>query len=201
MNLSRLSSLSGGAGARRLLVAALAATAVGSVACDDPFAPRATTPVRIDSFTVYAVTQTPVAAPAAFNILFFTPLRLEPSYGFDIVFDIDESGKVVIIPVKLIGGVVTFGRLVGLQKIVGDYDAMTRAPTSGYFYDSTVVLAPLEGVLVELPTEACQFQTSRKVYAKIQIQAADPVSRQIAFRIAYDPNCGFRSFLPGVPTN
>jgi hypothetical protein len=54
---------------------------------------------------------------------------------------------------------------------------------------------------VELQTDICQFQTSQLVYAKLQIKAIAPVSRTIAFRITYDPNCGFRSFLPGVPTN
>ena len=102
---------------------------------------------------------------------------------------------------RLVGGAVTSARRTGLQKISGPYDDVTRAPTAGYFYDSTVVLSPTEGALVEVTAEGCQYQTSRLVYAKVQIQAVDPVSRQIAFRIAYDPNCGFRSFLPGIPTN
>lgn len=201
MILSRLLPVFARPEARRIAVAALATTLLSVAACDDPFAPKATTPVRIDSFTVYSVSQTPVNVPAAFNFLFFTPLRLEPTYGFDIAFDIDASGKVVIIPARLIGGAVTAARNVGLQKITGAYDDLTRAPTSGYRYDSTVTLSVSEGVIVELPIEACQYQTSRIVYAKLQIQAFDPVSRIIAFKIAYDPNCGFRSFLPGVPTN
>ncbi|NUQ12908.1 MAG: hypothetical protein HUU26_11400 [Gemmatimonadaceae bacterium] len=197
--LSRLSPVSRLTAARRLVALTVAAGAIGLAACDDPFAPRATTRVRIDSFLVYSMSQTPVTAPAAFNILLFTPLRLEPTYGYDIVFDLDASGNVVILPVRLVGGAVTAGRSVGLQKIQGSYEDVTRAPTRGYQYDSTVTLAVNEGVLVELPTDACQFQTSRVVYAKLQISAADPVSRRIAFRIAYDPNCGFRSFLPGIP--
>jgi hypothetical protein len=181
------------------MFAAVAVLAAAS-ACEDPFAPRASASVRTDSFTVFAATETPVNAPAAFNIVFFTTLRLEPTYGFDIVFDIDEAGNVQIIPARLAGGAVTFGRVVGLQKITGDYDAVTRAPVTGYQYEAPVALAVSEGVLVELQADQCQFQTSRIVYAKLQIQAIDPVSRRIAFRVTYDPNCGFRSFLPGVPT-
>lgn len=174
---------------------------IGAAACDDPFAPRATTPVRTDSFIVYSVSKTPVNVPSAFNIVFFTTLRLEPTYGFDLVFDIDDDGKVVLIPVRLVGGAVTAGRRVGLQRITGAYDEMTRAPTSGYHSDSTLVLSVGDGALVELQTDVCQFQTSQLVYAKLQIKAVDPVARTIVFRITYDPNCGFRSFLPGVPTN
>jgi hypothetical protein len=197
-SLSRFFRRSGG---RRIALMAVATASIGVAACDDPFAPRASAPVRTDSFVVYTISQTPVNVPAAFNIVFFTPLRLEPTYGFDLAFDIDESGKVVLIPVRLVGGALTAARRVGLQRITVPYDEMTRAPTSGYQYDSTLTLDVGEAALVELGTDICQFQTSQIVYAKLQIKAMDPVSRTIAFRITYDPNCGFRSFLPGVPTN
>lgn len=186
---------------RRLLLALGGTGVLGTAACDDPFSPRATVPVRTDSFVVYSVSQTPVSAPAAFNVVFFTTLRLEPTYGFDLVFDIDDDGKAVLIPVRLVGGALTSARRVGLQRITVPYDEMTRAPTSGYKYDSTLALDVGEAALVELQTDVCQFQQSRFVYAKLQIKAIDPVSRTIVFRITYDPNCGFRSFLPGVPTN
>lgn len=199
--LKPISAFFASSGRRRMLLVLGATAALGTAACDDPFAPRATTEVRTDSFVVYSVTQTPINAPAAFNIVFFTTLRLEPTYSFDLVFDIDETGKAVLIPVRLVGGAVTSARQVGLQKITGPYEDMTRAPVTGYQYDSTMALDVGEAALVELRTDVCQFQTSQMVYAKLQIKAIDPVSRTIVFRITYDPNCGFRSFLPGVPTN
>ena len=201
MILKSISPIFERASTRCLLLIVGATAALGTAACDDPFAPRATSQVRTDSFIVYSVSQTPINAPAAFNIVFFTTLRLEPTYGFDLVFDIGDDGKVILIPVKLIGGAVTSARQVGLQRITGSYEEMTRAPTSGYQYDSTLVLDIGDGALVELRTDVCQFQSSQLVYAKLQIKAVDPVSRTIVFRITYDPNCGFRSFLPGVPTN
>ena len=201
MILSSPSRLFGRTGTRRMAILFGATAAISVAACDDPFAPRASTAVRTDSFVVYSVSQTPVNVPAAFNIIFFTTLRLEPTYGFDLVFDIDEDGKVVLIPVRLVGGAVTQNRRVGIQKITVPYDEMTHAPTAGYKYDSTVALATDEGALIELTTDVCQFQQSQLVYAKLQIKAVDPISRAIVFRITYDPNCGFRSFLPGVPTS
>ena len=188
-------------GRRRMLLFALSAGLVSAAACDDPFAPRASSIVRTDSFVVYAVTQTPVNVPSAFNIVFFTPLRLEPTYGFDLVFDINAQGRVVLIPVRLVGGALTSGRRVGLQKTTQPYDQITRAPLSGYKYDSTVVLGVDEGALVELFADQCTTRGSQVVYSKLQIKAVDPISRTLVFRITYDPNCGFRSFLPGVPTN
>ena len=199
--LSSLSRVFGPSSARRLAVVFGAVAVIGAAACDDPFAPRATTAVRTDSFVVYSISQTPVNVPAAFNVIFFTTLRLEPTYGFDLVFDIDDAGKVVLIPVRLVGGAVTSGRRVGLQRIAGSYEEMTKAPTGGYQYDSTLTMNVGDGALIEIQTDVCQFQTSQLVYAKLQIKAVDPVTRTIVFRITYDPNCGFRSFLPGVPTD
>ena len=199
--LSSISRLFGRSGSRRIALLLVAVAAIGTAACDDPFAARASTAVRTDSFVVYSVSQTPVNVPAAFNIIFFTPLRLEPTYGFDLVFDIDESGKAVIIPVKLVGGAVTAARRVGLQRITIPYPEMTQAPVNGYQYDSTLALSVDEGIAIELATDICEFQQSKLIYAKLQIKAVDPVSRTIVFRITYDPNCGFRSFMPGVPTS
>lgn len=179
----------------------LALVVVGASACDDPFAPRATTAVRTASFVVYAMSETPVNVPSAFNIVFFTPLRMEPTYGFDLAFDIDAAGKAVLVPVRLVGGAVTANRFVGLQRVTGDYESLTRAPVSGYQYDSTFALGVGEGALVELRADQCQFQRSQVLYSKLRIQAIDPVQRILAFEITYDPNCGFRSFLPGVPTD
>ena len=188
-------------GGRRMLAVMAATAAIATAACDDPFAPRASTPVRTDSFVVYAVSKTPVNVPAAFNIVLFTPLRLEPTYGFDVAFDINDAGKAVLIPVRLVGGAITAGRRVGLQRITGAYDEVTQAPTSGYQYDSALVLDVADAAIVEVQTDACQFTTSRNIYAKLQIIVIDPIARTMGFRITYDPNCGFRSFLPGVPTN
>jgi hypothetical protein len=199
--MNTLSRLFGRSGARRMLLLVGTTAAVGTAACDDPFSPRANTPVRTDSFVVYAVSQTPVNVPAAFNIVFFTPLRLEPTYGYDLVFDIDATGKVVLIPVRLVGGAVTAARRVGLQKITVPYEELVLAPTSGYQTDSTLALSVNEGAIVETQTNVCEFQSSQLVYAKLQIKTVDPISRQIVFRITYDPNCGFRSFEPGVPKN
>jgi hypothetical protein len=197
-----LSTIFGRSATRRILLLLGSTAAIGMAAgCDDPFAPRANTPVRTDSFVVYAVTGTPVNVPSAFNIVFFTPLRLEPTYGYDLVFDMDATGKVVLIPVKLVGGAVTAARHVGLQKITVPYEELVLAPNSGYQTDSTLALSVNEGAIIEAQTNICEFQSSQLVYAKLQIKAADPITRQIVFRITYDPNCGFRSFEAGVPKN
>jgi hypothetical protein len=186
--------------ARRVLFTLLIAS-LAAGACEDPFATTASAEVRIDSFVVYAASGTPVNVPAAFSLLLFTPVRLEPTYNFDVVFDIDDAGNVVLIPVTLAGGAVTADRSVGLQRIVGAYDDMTRAPADVYEYDYTLALAPTEGAVIQVKTSACADQASELIYAKLQIKTVDPATRVLAFRISYNPNCGYRSFLAGLPTN
>lgn len=169
-------------------------------ACDDPFAPRATTEVRTDTFSVFAMNGTPVNVPTAFNVVFFTPVRIDPSYSFDVAFDIDDDGNAVLYPVRLVGGAVTSTRQVGLQKVTVPYDQVTKAPTGGYRYDSTLTLAANETAVIEMAAEQCAFQAvSQLVVAKLEILAIDVSNRALAFRVTYDPNCGFRSFLPGIP--
>jgi hypothetical protein len=171
-----------------------------SAACDDPFAARATTAIRSDSFSLFALTGTPPNVPAAFNVVFFTTMRVDAAYGFDVAFDIDAAGKVRLIPVRLMGGAVTAARRVGLQKNNAPFDEVTRAPNRGYVYDSVMVLGVGESVTMEVLAEQCQFTlSSQLLYSKIEILTVDPASRLIGFRITYDPNCGFRSFLEGVP--
>lgn len=188
--------------ARRALGVLLAAGAVFVAACDDPFAPRATTAVRTDTFSVFALSGTPVNVPTAFNVLFFTTVRVEPTYGFDFAFDIDQQERVLLIPVSKMGGVVTAGRRVGFQRPAVAFDEVMRAPAGGYHLDSTFVLGPREPVIVELISEACPFGVvSQFIYSKLEVLAINPADRRLTFRITYDPNCGFRSFLPGIPAN
>lgn len=195
------SVLFGFARARRVIAVLLAVTAVSVAACDDPFAPRATSPVRTDTFVVFALSGTPVNVPTAFNVLFFTPVRVEPTYGFDFAFDIDDQERVLLIPVSRMGGVVTAGRRVGFQRPTVPFDDVQRAPPGGYRYDSTFVLGPQDPVIVELASEACPFGFSPLIFSKLEVLAINAVDRRVTFRITYDPNCGFRSFLPGIPAN
>jgi hypothetical protein len=174
--------------------------AAATAGCDDPFAPRADTAVRTDTFAVYAMTGTPASLPSAFHVVFFTPVRVDATFGFHFAFDIDGAGRVQLIPVRLVGGPATANRRVGLQRATVPFDQVTRAPLRGYVYDSVLTLAEGQTAIAEVLADLCAYSTlSQLVYAKMEILAVDVLRRLISFRITYDPNCGFRSFLPGVP--
>jgi hypothetical protein len=185
---------------RALPIAALALAAAGIAACDDPFKPTATQATNTDTLVAFAMTGTPPEFPSGLNTLARRVVRLDGDFGFDVAFDLDSQGRVQVHPVRVVGGPFASGHVVGMQKIAGNFDSLTRAPSGGYKYDSTFVLAQGEAVVLQVVnTNFCQFEISSFIYAKLAIEVVDTARRAIRFRMVQDPNCGFRSFLPGVP--
>jgi hypothetical protein len=66
-------------------------------------------------------------------------------------------------------------------------------------------MAPGEVVVVQsahnIAGELCQYALSPNVYAKIAVDSIDLASRTLFLRLGLDPNCGFRSFVTGLPTS
>jgi hypothetical protein len=181
---------------------ALGTFLVTAIACSDPLAAKATLAVQTDTLVAFALTGTPPQFPAALNMVFRTVVRVDASHNYDVAFDVDAQGNVRLIPVRLMGGSTTAGRRVGVQKATQSYAALTKAPTSGYAYDSVVVVKPGEAAAIELTSsDQCVYNYSTLLYSKIGIDSVNTATRQIFFQTTHDPNCGFKSFLPGVPKN
>jgi hypothetical protein len=181
-----------------LFLSALTLTA--ATACEDPFGAKASTEVKVDSLVVYAMTGTPLGFPSALNTVFRSIVRVDPSFNFQVAFDIDDQGRVRIIPVRLVGGTATASRTVGLQKATTTFDELEVAPTSGYQYDSVLVASKGDVVIVQtLTPEMCALFVNQNMYSKIVIDTVFVAERAIHFRLAHDPNCGFRSLAPGLP--
>lgn len=181
---------------------ALGTSLVIAIACSDPLAAKATLAVQTDTLVAFAMSGTPPDFPAALNTVFRTVVRIDSDHNYDIAFDLDANGNVRLIPVVLMGGATTATRRVGVQKSVQPYAALTKAPNSGYKYDSVVVVAPGETAAIELTSsQQCVFTFSPLLYTKILIDSVNTTTREIFFQSTHDPNCGFRSFLPGVPKN
>jgi hypothetical protein len=194
------------AGPGSLLAAAGIATILG--ACDDPFRIEAREANRLDSLIVFAISGTSPALPSAVSTTGFGVLRPTGEFNFDVAFDVDASGYVVLLPVRLVvpsrlvNGVLVAAPRVGLQKINGTFESLDRAPGGGYRYDSTLVLRPGESAAIEVLNQTyCAFDFSTLVYSKIAIDSVDTANRAIFFRLLNDPNCGFRGLGTGVPRN
>ncbi|MDQ3673779.1 MAG: hypothetical protein M3365_05330 [Gemmatimonadota bacterium] len=183
---------------------AMLSTVVGLGACRDPIELEATEEVYTDTLTVYALSQTPPGYPNALSI---AARRVVPVTGvgqFDIAFDIDDANRVLVHAARR---VFSFGAVpqVGLQKVPGTFESVTAAPVGGYKVDSTIVAAEGDVIVLEAVHNAdgdvCTFALSPNLYAKISIDTVFLANRTIKFRFGYDPNCGYRSFAPGIPTD
>ncbi|MGQ0767218.1 MAG: hypothetical protein ACT4OZ_16340 [Gemmatimonadota bacterium] len=190
-----------------LLAMGVAAAAV--IACDDPLGVDATTPTRADTLKVFAMTGTPASFPSGYSAGTGLISRIEPEIAFDVVFDLSTDGRIRVIPARLISQLrVILGRTevtqqVSLQVSTESFESIGRAPGGGYKRDSIVTVTPGQTVLIEVQSEICSFQftLSSLLYAKLVVDSVRTSSREIFFRAIRNPNCGFRSFAPGIPRN
>lgn len=181
-------------------------TVLGVGACRDPIELQATAATSTDTLTVYALSGTPPSYPNALSITARLTVPVSAFGGFDVVFDIDASNRAVVHAARRVVSRGNFVPQVGLQKVAGTFETVTEAPTTGYKVDSSVVASEGEVVVLEAAhnngqSDVCFFSLSPNLYAKISIDTIFVATRTIKFRLGLDPNCGYRSFAPGIPTS
>jgi hypothetical protein len=186
---------------RRTLVLATAAAVVALVACDDPFAPRADTPNLDATVEVWALT----GAPASYPTVHLVPQRLtvrpDAAASFDLGFDIDPDGRLLVVPVSKVVTNTTLGdRRVGIIRTSEIYNTITEAPRDGWIFDSTLSVNVGQVFIVRVQTQFCAGQFQPEVYAKYHVDSVIVAERRIRLSGRVNPNCGFRSFLSGIPT-
>ncbi len=191
--------------ARALSFCVMAAAAGGVAACDDPIGLQAGIGTLTDTFTVFALSGTPPSVPVALSTTDRIAVRMSDQLAFDVAFDIDAGGIVrafpirQVVPFRVIAGILQPTHRVGLQKATTTFDNLTRAPSGGYNYDSATVVRAGETLVVEVQAGQCSFSFSPNLYTKIAIDSVFTGSRSFRLRTVHDPNCGFRSFKPGIP--
>jgi hypothetical protein len=188
---------------RKLALAAIASAFI-MTACGDSNLLRATLPTVNDFYSIYALSGTPAAYPSGINTYVRQPVRVDGNANFDIAFDLDASGNAIVYPVQKIVSSLSASRRVGLRKVGGTFESVTIAPP-GVYADSAAVLAPGEIVIVQAVRngsgDACQFNISPYIYTKLRLESVDLDNRIIVLQTVLDPNCGFRSFEAGIPSN
>ena len=187
---------------RRLALALIACASI-LTACDDPNLLQAQLPTVEDVYDVFALSGTPAAFPSGINTYVRSTVRVDGNANFDVAFDIDAAGKVVIFPVQRVVSQLTTARRVGLRRVAGTFESVTIAPT-GTYADSSIAASPGEVVVAQSvrngTNDACQFDISPYIYTKLVVESVSLVNRTINVRAILDPNCGFRSFEPGIPS-
>jgi hypothetical protein len=174
-------------------------------ACGDPTSLRASSITTTDTLSVFALSGTPPSYPSGVSIVAGRAVQVDGFAGFDVALDLDASGNAVVYPPRLVVNSIGGARLVGLQKIAGSFESVLEAPKTGFETDASFVLAPGETVVIQAPHngsgDICQFALTPYIYAKIAIDSVSLATRTLYLRMGVDPNCGFRSFVSGVPTS
>ena len=122
------------------LLVAIGAT-VGVDACGDVTGLKAQLEnFAVDSIVVHALNGSPPALPSAMIVRAAAVVPITSDYNFDIAFDIDDTGAVVIHTVKAVASEFIPAHRVGLQLSSTPYDEITRSPTGGFVYDSSLTV-------------------------------------------------------------
>ncbi len=182
-------------------LAVLALLVIAIAACSDPFKLKAQYANEPFVYSLYGISGAgPANAPAALDFSTRSTVRVDGSFNFDVAFDFDGTGKIRILPQKLVGAAVTGARTVGLQRIPGVYETILDAPSKDWKFDSTLTVLPGEVVGVRITSGSCIYQISSELYAKFVVDSVK-TGGLIFGRGVINPNCGFKSFADGIPTH
>jgi hypothetical protein len=169
--------------------------------CDSPSGLQAVFSNRIDTVSLYALTRTPVSLPSGYSISGRQTVRTEVGASFDFAFDIDTTGRPVLLPT----GPLKLGQQSGIRLSAQDFDSILFAPTTGFNVDSAQLVHENTVLLVMTRATPCQSAVgfAAPYYAKLHVLAIDttstPNGRRIDFLILVDVNCGFRGLEQGLP--
>ena len=174
-------------------------------ACGDPLGIKATLDTAEDFQKVYALSGTPPSFPSALSVAFRQVVRVDGTGNFDVAFDIDAAGKVVLYPPRLVATPLRISSEVGIQKVPGTFAEVTRAPNGGYISDKPTTLSVGEVAVIQTPRNAggdvCVYRLSSLVYAKVAVDSINLATRSIYLHSVVNPNCGFHSLKPGIPAD
>ncbi len=183
----------------RALLAVVVAIWAG-YGCDDSTAIRAQFSNSELKPVVYAMNGTPSTLPAALALRYGTAQRIDANFFFDLAFDIKAAGMVEVYTQSLVASELAPRHRVGLQLSAQPFDAVTRAPTSGYAYDSLTTLPLGQTLLVDVLEQNCANSfLGANIRGKITVDSVQFVPRRIFLHVLVNPNCGFRSLVPGEP--
>jgi hypothetical protein len=186
---------------RRLFPGVLLACAAVAGACTGPLTTAGQTENAVQPFFVHALTGSPLVASTAIAFPARAVTRVDGTYNFDVAFDINTAGLVVLLPPELVGQNPGGNRLVGIIRGGVSFDSLTSAPLSGYTVDSVTVVARGQAVAVQAQEPLCTTgnPSAPYLYAKIVVDSVDLVGRGIYGRALIGGDCGYRQLIPGYP--
>jgi hypothetical protein len=175
--------------------------------------------VGFDTLQFFALNHSGPNSPSGFSLTEQTAVPTDGTESFDVAFDLSPTGQTIIYPIKLIetGNGIGTPHQVGLHLTAQLYDSAAcvaaglpanlpdpcysiLAPTANYQFDTTYGLVPGIPIIIAASTSGCVGQANPVLYAKLVVDSVHVSQGEIFARATVDPNCGYRSFLPGIPT-
>jgi hypothetical protein len=176
-----------------VLACALAAS------CGNPFELQAYILNVTDTVSLYSLSGTPVWLPSGYSIAARQAVRTESAPALDFAFDIDTSGRAVLLPT----GAMKLGRQSGTLLSAQQFDSIQFAPTGNYNLDSAQVVTENTVLILRSTPVSCTIGVTSYYYAKLHVLTIDttsaPTGRRLDFEILTNRNCGFRGLQPGLP--
>jgi hypothetical protein len=185
------------------LSVAVAAVTLVSIAtsCGDPTAIEAQFETDSARVEVFALNGTAPTLPSAIRTRSISAVRVGNDFAFDVAWDLGPAGEVIAYTPRMVANELAGVRRVGLLLAEGPFEAFTKAPASGFKYDSLLVVPTGKLLLVDVIEPAC-INTSilgPNVRSKVQVDSVNLTRRAIYLRVLSNPNCGFRDLTPGLP--
>jgi len=180
----------------------LAATAVAAISCGDFTGVPASLITLTDSGTVFALNGAPLGAPTAIHGYSGQFVPATADFLFDIAFDLDADAQIHVLPQRQVASGLQATHSVALATVPDSFEAVNSVPGGLTFRaDTGMVVARNQVVIAQISdANACSFSlTGSTLYVKMVVKAVNRVDRTMAVKFTVDPNCGFRSFAPGVP--
>jgi hypothetical protein len=153
--------------------------------------------------TVYAMNGSAQALPAGIEIKLLQAVRIDPSWAFDLAFDLDASNNVIVHTPKSISTELVSLPRIGMQASTLTFEQLIDAPASGFVYDSLLTVPVGQTIVVDKIDPTCNRFGGAflgfNIRAKFVIDSVSTSRRAIYLTMLSNPNCGFRSLEPGEP--
>lgn len=198
--------------ARATAALALAALLGACNSGDDPFRPRASNVTTLDTLVVHPFGGAQPLLPSALDLLGRRAVRpgvVAGSVNFDLALDRDRAGNVVLLPARTLAippslDASTGSPRTGFQVVPTGFDVLESAPRNGYVPDSVLTVRVGQTIAVEgqgITAGQLTCPTNRALYAKLVVDSVAAATGALHLRVRTNPNCGFRSLRPGLPTD
>ena len=180
-----------------------ACVVAASAACDDDLGLAAFAVRDPVELTVYAMNGTAQTLPAGLDIRSLQTVRIDPSWAFDLAFDLNAANEIIVHTVRSVSSELVSLPRVGLQTSELTFDQLIDAPTSGFAYDSLLTVPVGKTIVVDKVDPSCNRFGGAflgfNIRAKFVVDSVSASRRAIYLKVLSNPNCGFKSLEPGEP--